>query len=126
MTKSIPEGWHSITPRLVAHDAARLVDFLQQAFGATGDFRADIPSIIRIGDSIVMVSGAGPRPPTPALLYLYVDDADATYRRALAAGAVSIEEPRDLPYGDRRGMVEDPCGNLWQIATHQRDVREPS
>jgi len=53
----------------------------------------------------------------PAFLYLYVDDADASYRHALAAGAVSIEEPGDMPYGDRRGMVEDPCGNIWQIAT---------
>jgi uncharacterized glyoxalase superfamily protein PhnB len=55
----------------------------------------------------------------PAFLYLYVDDIDATYRRALDAGAMSLEEPQDTPYGDRRGMVEDPCGNIWQIATHK-------
>jgi PhnB protein len=67
-----------------------------------------------------MVSGAGPRDPMPAFLYLYVDDVDATYRRAMEAGAVSLEEPRDLPYGDRRGMVEDPGGNVWQIATPKR------
>jgi uncharacterized glyoxalase superfamily protein PhnB len=53
----------------------------------------------------------------PAFLYLYVDDIDTTYERALKAGAVSLEEPGDMPYGDRRGMVEDPCGNIWQIAT---------
>ena len=69
-----------------------------------------------------MVSGVGPRDPMPAFLYLYVDDVDATYTRALKAGAVSLEEPRDLPYGDRRGMVEDPFGNIWQIATHKEDV----
>ena len=73
---------------------------------------------MKIGDSIVMVSGAGPRDPTSAFLYVYVDDADATYRRALAAGARSREEPADTPYGDRRAMVTDAWGNDWQIATY--------
>jgi uncharacterized glyoxalase superfamily protein PhnB len=122
MIKPIPEGWHSVTPRLVVHDAAKLVDFLKQAFDATGEFRTDIPSEIRIGDSLVMVSSVGPRDPMPAFLYLYVDDIDATYRRALEAGAVSLEEPQDMPYGDRRGMIKDPCGNIWQVATHKEDV----
>ena len=122
MTKPIPEGWHSITPRLVAHDAAMLVEFLKQAFDATGDFRTDRPSVMRIGDSLVMVSSVGPRDAMTAFLYLYVDDIDQTYQRALAAGAVSLEEPTDLPYGDRRGMVRDPCGNIWQIATHKEDL----
>ena len=124
MSKTIPEGWHSVTPRLVVHDIARLVTFLKQAFGATGDFRTDIPCVIRIGDSIVMVSSVGPRDPMPAFLYLYVDDIDATYRRALEAGAVPLEEPIDTPYGDRRGMIKDPCGNVWQIATHEAGCRK--
>ena len=119
MTKSIPEGWHSVTPRLVVHDAARLVEFLKQTFGATGDFRTDRPSVIKIGDSLVMVSSVGPRDAMRAFLYLYVDDVDATYQRALKAGAVSLEEPQETPYGDRRGMVEDPFGNIWQIATYK-------
>jgi PhnB protein len=122
MTKSIPEGWRSVTPRLVVHDAGRLVEFLKQAFGATGDYRTDRPSVIRIGDSLVMVSTVGPRDSMPAFLYLYVDDIDATYKRALELGAKSLEEPQDLPYGDRRGMVKDPCGNIWQIATHRAGV----
>jgi PhnB protein len=122
MTRAIPEGWHSVTPRLVVHDAQKLVEFLKHAFAATGDFRADIPSEIRIGDSLVMVSGVGPRDPMPAFLYLYVDDIDATYQRALEAGAVSLEAPQEQHYGDRRGMVKDPCGNIWQIATHTEDV----
>jgi PhnB protein len=122
MTKPIPAGWHSVTPRLVVHDPAKLVEFLNQVFGATGALRTDIPSEIRIGDSLVLVSSAGPRDPMPAFLYLYVEDIDATYRRALDAGAVSLEEPEDMPYGDRRGMVKDPCGNIWQIATHQEDL----
>src|SRR5882762_11988542 len=119
MTKPIPEGWHSVTPRLVVHEPAVQVEFLKQAFGAAGDFRTDRPSVIRIGDSLVMVSSVGPRDAMAAFLYLYVDDIDQTYQRALAAGAVSLEEPTDLPYGDRRGMVRDPCGNIWQIATHK-------
>jgi PhnB protein len=119
MAKSIPEGWHSVTPRLVVHDPAKLVRFLREAFDATGDFTPDAPSVIRIGDSIVMVSCVGPRDPMPTFLYLYVDDVDATYQLALQAGAVCLEEPADMPYGDRRGMVRDPCGNDWQIATHK-------
>jgi len=118
MKKGVPDGWHSITPRLVVHDTAKLVEFLRLAFGATGEFRTERPSVLRIGDSSVMVSGVGPRQAMPTFLYLYVDDIDATYHRALSAGAVSLEEPQDVPYGDRRAMVEDPTGNLWQIATH--------
>lgn len=121
MTKSIPEGWHSVTPRLVVDDPARQVEFLKQAFGASGDFRTDRPSVIRIGDSLVMVSSVGPRDAMPAFLYLYVDDSDATYQHALEAGAVSLEEPSETPYGDRRGMVQDPCGNIWQIATYKQN-----
>jgi PhnB protein len=123
MSTPLPERWHSITPRLVVDDPAALVTFLKHAFGASGDFRTDSPSQVRIGDSIVMVSGVGPRTPTASFLYLYVDDVDATYRRALDAGAVSLEEPADLPYGDRRAMVKDPCGNDWQIATHKGPSR---
>jgi uncharacterized glyoxalase superfamily protein PhnB len=119
MARSIPEGWHSVTPRLVVHDPAGLVRFLKDAFGASGDVLTSGPAQMRIGDSIIMVSGAGPRTPMPAFLHLYVDDTDATYRRALEAGAVSLEEPRDMPYGDRRAMVKDPYGNDWQIATYR-------
>jgi PhnB protein len=119
MSKSTPPGWHSVTPRLVVKDPAKLVEFLKKTFEAQGEFTAQTPSLMRIGDSIVMVSGAGPREPMPAFLYVYVDDIDATYRRALKAGAITLEEPKDLPYGDRRAMVKDPWGNDWQIATHK-------
>lgn len=125
MAKSIPKGWHSVTPRLVVRDPARLVQFLKDAFCASGDFVTTAPSQMRIGDSIVMVSGVGPRDPVRAFLYLYVDDVDATYQRALKAGAVSLEEPQDVPYGDRRAMVKDPCGNDWQIATHKGAFSTP-
>ncbi len=115
-----PEGWHSVTPRLVARDPAGLVRFLNDAFGASGEYTSDVPSEIRIGDSMVMISGEGPRQVTSSFLYLYVEDADVAYQRAIKAGAKSIEEPADMPYGDRRGMIEDPGGNVWQIATRQR------
>ena len=118
MAQAIPDGWHSVTPRFVVRDPAKLVQFLKSAFAARGDLAASAPAVMRIGDSNVMVSGAGPREEMRAFLYLYVDDADATYRRALEAGAVSLEEPRDTPYGDRRAMVQDPSGNHWQIATY--------
>ena len=117
MITSIPAGWHTITPRIVARDAAKLVEFIKDVFEARGDFRADVPSEIVIGDSRIMISGEGPRDAMPAFLYVYVENADSTYQRALAADAQSLEEPRDLPYGDRRGMVKDRWGNVWQIAT---------
>jgi PhnB protein len=120
MARWIPDGWHSITPRLVADNPARLVHFLKQAFGASGEFSTSAPAQMKIGDSIVMVSGTGPRDVTSAFLHLYVENADTTYERAMKAGAVSIEAPTDMPYGDRRAMIEDPCGNHWQIATHRR------
>jgi len=113
-----PPGWHTVTPRIVAHDARRLVDFVTRVFGATGDYRPESPAMIKLGDSVVMVSDAGPRGPMPAFLYVYVDDTDAAYRRALDAGARAVEEPSDMPYGDRRCMVEDQWGNTWQIATY--------
>jgi uncharacterized glyoxalase superfamily protein PhnB len=67
---------------------------------------------------MLMVSASIDREPMPAFLYVYVEDTDSTYRRALESGATSIESPRDLPYGDRRAMVRDRWGNIWQIATH--------
>jgi uncharacterized glyoxalase superfamily protein PhnB len=115
-----PQGWHSITPRLVATDPAALVEFLVRAFGATGELHAERPSELRVGNSFVLVSGTFEgRGPTEAFLYLYVEDADAAYARAIAGGARSLEEPCDTPYGDRRATVRDPAGNIWQIATRR-------
>ena len=109
-------GFHSVTPRLVVADAGGLVDFLRTVFGATGAGQDDRPAEIRIGDSLVMVTQAGTREAFPGFLYVYVDDADATYERAVAAGAATVEPPTDTPYGDRRAMVRDRWENVWQIA----------
>ncbi|MGE3076987.1 MAG: VOC family protein [Dehalococcoidia bacterium] len=117
MAKWAPEGWHSITPRLVVPDVEGQVVFMREAFGATGEYVEGRPAELKIGDSMVMVSGVGVREARPASLYLYVEDADATFGKAVAAGAEVIEAMRDTPYGDRRGMVRDGGGNVWQIAT---------
>lgn len=115
-----------MTARIVSTDAPGVVAFLRAVFGASGEEHPDRPAEMRIGDSVVMVSGAGAaRDAFPAFLYVYVDDADAAYARALAAGAVSLEAPADLPYGDRRAMVRDPWGNVWQIA-HVLGAPEPT
>jgi PhnB protein len=108
-----------VTPRMVVRDVEAEVTFLRSVFDASGEVHPDRPAEIRIGDSLVMVNQAGPRQEFPAFLYIYVDDADAVYGRALDAGATSLEEPLDTPYGDRRAMVRDPFGNVFQIA-HRR------
>ena len=120
--KTVPDGRHSVTPRLFVSDAPRLVEFMKYAFGATGSYSDNTPSDIRIGDSIVMVSGTEFRAANEAYLYVYVEDADAAYRRALEKGATSVEEPSDQFYGDRRATVRDSWGNTWQIATHKEDL----
>jgi uncharacterized glyoxalase superfamily protein PhnB len=109
-------GFHSVTPRIVVHDVEAQVEFLRAVFDATGEIEPGRPAEIRIGDSLVMVTSAAERDLFPAFLYIYVDDADLSYQRALAAGAAIIEAPLDTPYGDRRAMVRDPFGNLLQIA----------
>ena len=98
----IPEGWHTVTPRIVVRNVEQMVAFIKRVFGATGEYRTDSPSIIQIGDSVLMESEAGIRKPTPSFLYVYVDDTDATFRPALEAGALSLEEPSDMPYGSPR------------------------
>ncbi|MHB8812066.1 MAG: VOC family protein [Steroidobacteraceae bacterium] len=120
MHKFQPDGWHTVTPRIFVRDPEKLVAFIRYVFHARGELHPGRPAEIRIGDSVVMVSdGDGLRDPVPACLYVYVEDTDSTYRRAIAANAISIEEPADMPYGDRRATVKDEWGNTWQIATHK-------
>lgn len=123
MSTDPPAGFHTITPRMVVSDAVLAVEFLRSVFGAIGEVHADRPAEMHIGDSLVMVTSAGERELFPAFLYVYVEDADRVYHRALAAGATSIEPPLDTPYGDRRAMVRDPLGNVFQIA-HRR-IEQP-
>lgn len=118
MVRYQPDGWPTVTPRLITADVSGLVDFLKAVFGAEGELLGGAPTELRIGDSRVMVSdGGGAREAWPAFLYVYVPDADEAYRRALALEALSIEAPADMLYGNRRAMVRDQWGNAWQIAT---------
>ena len=120
MTKAkyIPAGWPTVVPRIAVDDPEALVGFIQYVFGAVGNFHPERPSELRIGDSLLMVGSTIGREAMPAFLYVYVEDADSVYQRALDRGARSLEEPRDMPYGDRRAMIRDSWGNTWQIATH--------
>lgn len=126
--KPIPDGYHNVTPYLLVSDAASLIEFLTQAFGGretermTGPGGAIMHAEVRIGDSVVMMGQPGDGAAMPAALYLYLDNVDVVYKRALQAGGESTEEPADQPYGDRRAGVKDPCGNTWWIATHIKDV----
>ena len=123
MSKFQPDGWHTVTPRILVRDPENLVTFIKQVFYGRGEFRPGLPAEIRVGDSVVMVSDGGAiREAASAFLYVYVEDVDSTYLRAMAANSVSIEEPADMPYGDRRATVKDQWGNTWQIATHKHDL----
>lgn len=112
-----PAGWHCVVPRIVADDAEGLVAFIVAVFGARGEFARERPTVVELGDSRLMISETGPREAMPAFLYVYVEDADDAYARAIAGGATSLEAPLDTPYGDRRAMVEDRWHNVWQLAT---------
>lgn len=109
-------GYRSVTPRLVVDDVAGQVTFLRDVFGGVGEIDPDGPAEVRIGDSVIMVSSNAERELHPGFLYVYVDDADEVFERAVGAGATTMEAPLDTPYGDRRAMVRDPFGNIFQIA----------
>jgi len=124
-----PRGYHSICPYLLITDVPKMIDFLVRAFGAIEKERHERPdgsighAEVKIGDSIVMMGGvSGEWKSMEASVFIYIDDADAAYARALAAGATSVMEPSLQYYGDRMGGVRDPFGNLWWVATHVEDV----
>jgi uncharacterized glyoxalase superfamily protein PhnB len=124
MARKRPDGYHTVTPYIVARDGDRVLAFIKEAFDGEVLERMDTPggmhSEIRIGDSRVMVGGKKDgSDASAAMFYLYVDDADAAYARMLAAGGTSIEAPNDQDYGDRRAGAKDPCGNQWYVA-HRR------
>jgi PhnB protein len=122
----LPEGCHSVNPYIVVDGADRLVDFLVAVFGGV-ELRRDLRpdgridhGDVRIGDSLVMLSEASARwPARPCVHLVYVEDVDATYRAALAAGATAVLSPTDQPWGDRVGGFHDPFDNRWWVATHR-------
>src|SRR5436190_7080363 len=135
--KSIPEGYHSVTPYLIIKGAADAIEFYKKAFGATELFRFPTPdgkighAEIKIGDSPVMLADAypgmgynGPKSlgGSPVSLMIYVEDVDTIFNRAVDAGATVKEALSDKFYGDRLGSLIDPFGHVWHVSTHKEDV----
>jgi PhnB protein len=127
--KPIPQGYHTATPYLAVQGVPKLMTFLKQAFYAEERERMTAPdgrvshAEMKIGDSIIMMGEpTGESKSMPGMIYLYLEDTDAAYKRALQAGASSLREPTDMFYGDRNAAVTDPVGNQWWIATHVEDV----
>jgi PhnB protein len=133
----IPQGMHSLTPHLVCAEAAQAIHFYKAAFGAEESARLPGPdgklmhAAVRIGDSTLMLvdempeyGALGPKAlkGSPVTIHLYVEDADAVFARAVAAGAKVTMPLADQFWGDRYGQLEDPFGHKWSIATHQRDM----
>jgi PhnB protein len=133
----IPEGYHALSPHLVVDDAAKAIEFYKQAFGATERGRMDTPdgkiahAEIQIGDSVMMLADQFPQSTTKSpkqvgatttAIYLYVDDVDAVFQKAVDAGATETMAVQDMFWGDRYGQVTDPFGHEWQIATHKEDL----
>jgi PhnB protein len=136
--RPIPDGFHTITPHLTVRDATRALDFYQKAFGAEVLNVAPAPggkvmhASIKIGDSILMLNdefpeyGSDPAPTakggTGVALHIYLENVDAAFQRAVSAGA-SVKMPvMDMFWGDRYGVVLDPFGHKWSLATHNRDM----
>lgn len=136
--KPIPEGFHSITPYLGVDKAADAIEFYQKAFNATLAMRLDMPdgkvghAELRIGNSPLMLGSPCDESPfgsprdghTSVGIHLYVNDVDAQYKQAIAAGAIAISAPKDQFYGDRSGTLKDPFGHVWFLATHKEDLTE--
>lgn len=133
--QAVPPGYHSVTPYLVVDDGARAIDFYKRSFGASELSRMATPdgkiahAELKIGDSMIMLSDAmmGYRSPlslggSPVSIFLYVDDVDSVFNRAMEAGAKSDMAPADMFWGDRYGKLTDPFGHLWGIGTHIEDV----
>jgi PhnB protein len=136
--KAIPDGYHSITPYLTCRDAARAIEFYQQAFGATlkggavmkGPDGKVMHAELRIGDSIIMIADEYPMfgslspqaiGGSATGLHIYLEDVDSAFDRAVKAGA-TVEAPvADMFWGDRYGKLKDPFGHKWSIATHKAD-----
>lgn len=119
-----PEGYSSVSPYIMANGAQSVIEFLEKAFDARQLRRYDNPdgsimhAEVQIDDTVVMIAdGSEQFPAFPIWMHVYVPDVDATYRRALEAGGISVQEPQQQGDPDRRGGVKDPAGNTWWIGT---------
>lgn len=135
--KPIPDGYHSVQPYLVLKNCAEAISFYINAFGAREKLRMAKPdgrighAEIQIGDCVLMMADEAPEMDawsvehfggSPVSMLIYTEDCDTLFRRALAAGANSVREPADQPYGDRMSGVSDPFGYRWFLASHVKDV----
>ena len=136
-TKSIPDGYNSVTPYLIINGAVDAIDFYKRAFGATEIMRMSSPNgkighaEVRIGDSVIMLADEHPemghRSPqslggAAVSLLVYVERVDEVFKQAIASGARELQPVKDQFYGDRSGMLQDPFGHTWTIATHIEDI----
>ncbi len=123
----IPNGYHTVTPSLLVNNAAEVISFVEHAFDAKVLAKIGTPdgkiahSEVKIGDSVVFIADPTGEP-VNGWFYVYVEDVDSVYRKAIRAGAISIEEPSNKFYGDRNAAVKDSAGNHWGIGTHIEDV----
>jgi len=137
MTSPIPEGYPEVTPYLIVDGAADAIDFYKSVLGASERMRMPAPdgrighAELEVGGSVIMLADESPemgaRGPrgvggTPVTIHVYLDDVDAAFERAAAAGAKTLREVEDQFYGDRSGQLEDPFGHRWNLATHIEDV----
>lgn len=127
--KPIPDNVPRVSPYLIVKDVGETINFLKEIFNAEEGERMTLPDgtinhgSVKIGNSLIMMGKASENyPPQPAMLYIYVEDTDATYKLALEKGATSVMEPADQFYGDRNAAVKDSNGISWWIATHIEDV----
>ena len=135
--QAIPEDMHTLTPHIVCADALKAIAYYKRAFGATDGGVMLTPdgkvmhAMIRIGDSAMMLmeenkewGAIGPATlgGSPVTIHLYVKDVDAVFARAIAEGGTSKMAPTDMFWGDRYGVLTDPFGHSWSVATHVRDV----
>jgi uncharacterized glyoxalase superfamily protein PhnB len=124
MSNYKPDGYQDVMPYMLVEGAEKFIDFMKEAFGAeelgryAGDDGRIMHAAVRIGDTVIELSeGSGEYAPRQAALHIYVEDVDAVYAKALAAGATSLAEVEDKFYGERSGGVTDHSGNHWYIAT---------
>ncbi|MDA8157292.1 MAG: VOC family protein [Actinomycetota bacterium] len=138
MAKPIPEGFHSVTPMLTLKNAGKAIEFYKRAFGATEKYSVPGPdgkgimhAEMQIGNSLIMMQDENPNQPcksveamgcSPVSFYIYVENADQLFQKAVAAGAKSQMPLQEMFWGDRVGTVQDPFGYNWWIATHVKDV----
>jgi PhnB protein len=129
--RAVPEGFHSVTPFLMVRNASGLIEFLKKTFDGKltyilkDDNDQIVHSTVTVGNSIIMICDAMDNmEPQPGILYVYLENADEVFQKALQAKAIKIHEPTNEFYGDRAGAVKDEWGNVWWIATHVEDVEE--